>query len=188
VGSLKGKTVRSSAAPVNIMMVDIPATIMTHYKQLILGGDIMFVNKIPFFMTISRHIKFSTAEMLKNQKSATILAAIKQVKSIYMKRGFHLSHMLMDGQFEPIRAVLADLQITLNTVSRDEHVPEIERHIRTTKERTRCVYNTLPFRKMPARMVIEMVYSSTFWLNSFPHNDGVSKTLRPLCHRRWLAN
>jgi hypothetical protein len=104
----------------------------------------MFVNKIPFFMTISRHNKFSTAEMLKNQKSATILAAIKQVKSIYMKRGFNLSHMLMDGQFEPLRAILAHMQITLNTVSRDDHVPKIERHIWTTKERTRCVYNTLP--------------------------------------------
>jgi hypothetical protein len=50
--------------------------------------------------------------MLNNQKTKTILAAIKQVKSIYMKCGFHLNHMLMDGQFEPLRADLADLQIT----------------------------------------------------------------------------
>jgi hypothetical protein len=179
VGSLKGKTARSGANPVNVVLADIPDTIMTHYKQLILGGDIMFVNKIPFFMTISRHIKFCTAEMLTNQKSPTILSAIKQVKKIYMKRGFQLDHMLMDGQFEPLRADLADMQITLNTVSNDEHVPEIERHIRTNKERARCVYNTLPFQRMPARMIIEMVYASTFWLNSFPPIDGVSKTLSP---------
>jgi hypothetical protein len=50
-------------------MVNIPATIMTHYRKLILGGNIMLVNKIPFFMTISRHIKFGTAKMLKSQKS-----------------------------------------------------------------------------------------------------------------------
>jgi arginine deiminase len=107
-------------------MVDIPASIMTHYKKLILGGDIMFVNKIPFFVTISRHIKFGTVEMLRNQKAKTILVAIKQVKSIYMQRGFQLNHMLIDGQFELLRANLADLKITLNTVSADEHVPEIE--------------------------------------------------------------
>jgi hypothetical protein len=58
---------------------------------------------------------------MKNQNSSTILAAIKQVKSIYMKRGFVLNSMLMDGQFEPLRADLADLQITLNAVSNAEH-------------------------------------------------------------------
>jgi hypothetical protein len=81
---------------------------MTHYRHLTLGGDIMFVNKIPFFMSITRHIRFGTDEMLQNQKSATILAAIKQIKSIYMKHGFKLDHMLMDEQFEPLRAELAD--------------------------------------------------------------------------------
>ena len=42
----------------------------------------------------------------------------------------------MDGQFEPLRGNLAELGITLNTASNDEHVPEIERQIRTVKERT----------------------------------------------------
>jgi TPP-dependent 2-oxoacid decarboxylase len=130
-------------------------------------------------MTISRHIQFGTTKMLQNQKSKTILSAIKQVKSIYMKRGFKLDHILMDGQFEPLQAKLADMAITVNTISNDEHVPKIERHIQTTKERTRCVYNTLPFNKMPACMTIEMVYSSTFWLNSFPPANGVSKTISP---------
>eukprot|EP00978_Attheya_sp_CCMP212_P043302 scaffold280126_cov62-Attheya_sp.AAC.1 len=80
----------------------------------------------------------------------------------------------MDGQFEPLRSELADLRINLNVVSNDEHVPEIERHIRTTKERVRCIYNTLPFKKIPPRLVVEMVYASNFWLNAFPPADGVS--------------
>jgi hypothetical protein len=94
--------VKSAATAVTVRLVDIPANIMTHYHHLILGDDIMTVNKIPFFMTISRHIGFGTGKMLQNQKSATILGAIKQVKSIYMKRGFKLDHILMDGQFEPL--------------------------------------------------------------------------------------
>ena len=40
----------------------------------------------------------------------------------------------MDGQFEPLRGNLAKLGILLNTASNDEHVPEIERQIRTVKE------------------------------------------------------
>ena len=85
----------------------------------------------------------------------------------------------MDGQFENLRADVADMQIVLNTTSNDEHVPDIERHIRTMKERVRSTYNMLPFKKMPQRLVIEMVSASTFWWNSFPPEGGVSETLSP---------
>ena len=70
----------------------------------------------------------------------------------------------MDGQFEPLRGNLAELGIVLNTASNDEHVPEIERQIRTVKERTRAIYCTLPFKKMPRRLIIEMVYAANYWL------------------------
>ena len=85
----------------------------------------------------------------------------------------------MDGQFEPLRGNLAELSILLNTASNDEHVPEIERQIRTVKERTRAIYCTLPFNKMPRRLIIEMVYAANYWLNMFPRKGGISKTLSP---------
>ena len=86
----------------------------------------MFVSKIPFFVTISHHhVKFGTAEMLQNQQSKTVIGAIKQVNSIYMKRGFEVLTLLMDGQFESIRDDLAEMRITLNTVSNNENIPEI---------------------------------------------------------------
>jgi hypothetical protein len=103
-------------------MTDIPATIMSHHQNTVLGGNIMFVNKIP---EKSRHLKFCTGKNLKNQTNKTILAAIKQFKSVYAKRGFRILLLLMDGQFESLRANLADIQINLNTVSNDEHVPEV---------------------------------------------------------------
>ena len=83
----------------------------------------------------------------------------------------------MDGQFEPLRGNLAELGIILNTTLNDEHVPEIEQEIRTVKERTRAIYCTLPFQKMPRRLIIEMVYAANYWLNMFPRKGGVSKTL-----------
>ena len=179
VGTLKGKTVRHKATWVEGFTVDIPAALMERYRTVTLSGDIMFVNKIPFFVTVSRNIKFGTVEMIENKRNKTLLLAVQQVKSIYMRRGFILSTLLMDGEFESLRGDLAELQITLNTVSNDEHVPDVERHIRTVKERVRCVYNMLPFSRMPARLVIEMVYASNFWLNTFPPMDGISTTLSP---------
>ncbi len=85
----------------------------------------MYVNKIPFFMTISRHVQFGTAEVLTNQQAKTLVACVKKVKALYSKRGFKIQTFMMDGQFECLRADLADMQINLNVVSNDEHVPRV---------------------------------------------------------------
>jgi hypothetical protein len=142
IGSLKGKTVWCAANHVEISTVDIPSRLIRQYRDIVLTADIMFVNKIPFLVTISCHIKFGTAEVLENQQLKTIMGAIKRVKSLYTKRGFILCTILMDGQFEGLRGDLATLGTDLNTISNDEHVPEVERYIRTLKECTRCIYNT----------------------------------------------
>ena len=84
-----------------------------------------------------------------------------------------------DNEFEPMRANLMDAKVNLNVASNNEHVPEIERHIRTVKDRVRCMHNSAPFKKMSSRMIVEIVTSATFWLNMFPPRDGISKTISP---------
>jgi hypothetical protein len=139
----------------------------------------MYVNKIPFFMTISRHVQFGTAEVLTNQQAKTLVACVRKLKALYAQRGFKIQTFMMDGQFECLRADLAEMQINLNVVSNDEHVPEIERRQQTVKERVRCVWNTLDYDTLPPRMIVELVYASNFWLNVFPTNGGISATLSP---------
>jgi hypothetical protein len=46
-----------------------------------------------------------------------------------------------------------------------EHVPEVERKIRTVKERIRGLITMLPFRKIPTIMVTHAVIFSVMWLN-----------------------
>ena len=113
--------------------------ILSQYRDVIIGADIMFVNKRPFFVTISRNIKFGTTVLIANQKLDTLVKAARKVRNIYKKRGFTTAIMLMDGQFEGITGDLAEIGITLNTDARDKHVPEAERFIRIIKERARCV-------------------------------------------------
>ena len=43
----------------------------------------------------------------------------------------------------------------------------------------RAIYNTMPFQKIPARLVIEMAKTAVFWLNAFPVAKGVSQELSP---------
>ena len=85
----------------------------------------------------------------------------------------------MDGEFEPLRGDLADVNVTINTTGQDEHIGDIERFIRTIKERMRATYNMFPFEKIPQRMVVEMAKSDVFWLNSFPRANGISKSTSP---------
>jgi hypothetical protein len=179
-GSLQGKTVRKASDQVRSGgLVPIPATIMDHYRRIVLCVDVMKVNKIPFLVSISRAIKFGTVAWLKNTKGPAILECIRNVRNIYVKRGFILEIIEVDGQFEPLRGDLAEMGITLNKCSREEHVPVAERRIRTLKERCRSISNTLPFPKFPTRLTIQMVSTCNFWLNIFPPKDGISRNINP---------
>jgi hypothetical protein len=134
-GSLKGKTVRQGSDQVRASgLVPIPATIMAHYRTVVLSVDIMKINKMPFFVTISRAIKFGTVTWLKNAKADTILANLTEVHNVYVKHGFLMEIVEVNGQFEPIRGELAELGITLDKCSHEEHVPVAERRICTLKE------------------------------------------------------
>ena len=127
VGSLKGKTMRKW--PIGVGLYDhtpIPSGIVEQYRGIILAVDVLSVNRLPFIATISRYIHFGTVEFLRNQKSTTLTEHIKQVNRLYQQGGFHPIYALMDGQFEPLCGDLAEMGIQLNTVSNDEHIPEIE--------------------------------------------------------------
>ena len=160
------------------MSVDL-TTILKHYGEVTLCVDLMYVNKVPLLVTLSRNIKFGTVEAVSDRKEATILKCVKGVVSLYRKAGFKVTTTLMDGEFVPLRSGLAELGLRLNETSRDEHVGDIERYIRTVKERMRAIYNTLPFQKIPARLVIEMAKTAVFWLNAFPAAGGASQDLSP---------
>jgi hypothetical protein len=172
LGSLKGETVRHDGQHIRPEYEPVPNSIMEKYRDVTLSVDIMFVNKLPFIVTISWNIKFGTVEAIKNRKHKVILAALKSVKRLYAQRGFRVKYGHVDNEFGPMRGDLLAIGIQPNVVSNDEHVPEVECHIRMIKEQTRCVYNTVPYKWMPSRMVVEMVDASIFWLNMFAVSDG----------------
>jgi hypothetical protein len=153
---------------------------MAQYQMITLCIDIMFVNRIPIFLSILRNIRFITAAVLENRKEKSIVKALQDMYGVYRKRGFRITNILGDSEFECTRGTVArELRFELNICGEEEHVPDIERCIRTVKERVRSTYNVTPFDHFPPRMVIEMVFLTVFWLNAFPHQLGISQTLSP---------
>ena len=68
----------------------------------------------------------------------------------------------------------------VNLASADEHVPEIERRVRTVKERVRCIRQNLPFNRIPVLLVIYIVFTAVRLLNHFPQKKGISDMVSPM--------
>ena len=179
MGSLKGKTVRKKGTHVPSLVADVPYQIIKTHRNITLCFDIMFVNKIAFFVSVSRNIRFGTTERILSRHAEVAAKALLNVVLFYKQRGFRVKECYGDGEFEALRGDLAEAGSQLNITAENEHVPEVERYIRTLKERTRATYNTVPFKRMSGTMIVEMVHAANYWLNMFPANDGVSAIQSP---------
>ena len=126
VGALKGKTTRRGPPIVDSPVSVDTTSILKYYGEITLCVDLMYVNKAPLIVTLSRNIKFGTMEAVADQKEATLLKCIKGVVFLYRKAGFKVTTALMDGEFMPLRGGLAELGLRLNEMSRDVHVGDIE--------------------------------------------------------------
>ena len=83
VGGLKGKSTRRNPHAVKQVVEPLEPSIMKHYRHVMLGADVMYVNGIAFLVTVSRHIKFGTVEPLVNRKQMHLLTGIRSVAQIY---------------------------------------------------------------------------------------------------------
>ena len=118
-------------------------------------------------------------DVLPSLQAIDIGAALRCVVNIYARGGFQVTTALMDRAFAGLHDVCNQLQVTLNTTSQDEHVGDVERYIRTVKERMRGISNTIPFKRLTRNVVMELANAVVYWLNSVPSNTGVSPMMSP---------
>jgi hypothetical protein len=90
LGSLKGKTVSHPSVPVMGKIDGVPLEIKKKYQLITLAMDIMFVNKIPFLLTISHGLHFGTAENMPSRQVQTVTAALKNIIALYACREFKI--------------------------------------------------------------------------------------------------
>ena len=184
VASKKGRTTRSSpnATQIDIYTItSIPPHIINEHGMVVLCIDIMKVNKVPFFVTTSRVIKFGSATELKNMEISIIIPILVTILHIYVSRGFTVISIAADNGFAALEnnKDFLSLGVNLNLTSEDEHEPHVERFIRTLKERCRMCFALLPFTRIPKRMVIELVYCQIYWHNFTIPADYISDRLGP---------
>ena len=96
VGSLQGKTACSSSAQVTYLKVNIPPHLYEIYKDVSLSIDIMFINKVAFFMTKSKNIRFVSLEHITSRNHKIVLTCINKLRSVYQLGGFKITHIDSD--------------------------------------------------------------------------------------------
>jgi uncharacterized protein YodC (DUF2158 family) len=78
IAALKGKNTRSKPAPVARDFVKVPVELMNLHRKVFLTVDIFFINKIPFFLTLSRRICFTAVNHLADRTVPQIFKAFKE--------------------------------------------------------------------------------------------------------------
>jgi hypothetical protein len=131
IAALKGKTTHSKPEVVVMDIVRIPKEIREVHKIISMSIDIFFINQIPFFITLSWNICFTMVTHLANRKLVNIFKAFKGIYVYYLQRGFQITTVTGDGEFEPMQELMNKLSGTprLNLASANEHEPYIEQKI-----------------------------------------------------------
>jgi hypothetical protein len=111
VAALKGKTVQKRPEPVETDIVSILKEIRELHKEVALTIDILFVNKIPFFLTLSRVLFFITVTHLPNRSLDQVFKVLKGIFNYYLQQGFCVTFITGDREFTSLE--YAQLQRSL---------------------------------------------------------------------------
>jgi hypothetical protein len=155
LANLRGKATRTKPECVQVEYVQIPWDLFVQlHKYVMLVADVMFMNGLQFFVTSLQGLSFVTVEHLQSRTAKPLVHTLERVFRIYTAAGFVIQTALMDMDFEKLRMMM--LHLALNTMAAHEHIGEVEQKIRVIKERARGMFNTLPYKKLPKLIVIEL--------------------------------
>ena len=182
---LRGKKVAPTQLSVRGIQVDLSPTITNKLKHIQLFVDIFYVNTLAFLHKKAknqeghRHLNYVTINHLKNKKSQTIIMFLKKVLRRLRMRGFKVTVIHGDNEFNVDSIKDACIPSRFHICAKNEHIPVVERSIRTVKERARCTCHSIPYTCYPRIMTIALMEQIEYWLNSFPSTDSLIESVGP---------
>jgi hypothetical protein len=157
-------------------IVKVPTEFIKLHQDVDLAIDMFFINKHIFFTTFSTKICFTTITHLAFHNKKLIWAALHATYKMYLLCGFRIIVIRGDHEFNSISNLAANLPTTptLDWAAAAQHCGLIERNIRFVKDKVRSVRPSLPFKQVPAIIVIQMVLHTVKFINDFPQRRGVN--------------
>ena len=146
VASLRGKTRQRTMPAVESVRSDLAP----QRKDQTLHGDIMFVDKSPFLISISTPLHVLAVTHLTGyepRSKKNVISALTAQTAVYKSYGFNVNRIMFDGE-KGVSSGETDLNILgikVEQPTAGEHVPLVENAIRNIKERIRCHICALSF-------------------------------------------
>ena len=97
----------------------------------------------------------TTAEFVPNCTAGQLVKSLMKVVYTYACGGFIVNLALLDMESKTINNKMTLVEVNTMVAAR-EHVPDIERQIRTVKEHTRCAKCDFPFDPIPKMAIIHV--------------------------------
>ena len=122
--AIEGKTVqRTNKMPRDSgLITNLPPSILERYGMVTLGLDVMHINKRPFILSVSTHIKYFQCVGTRNKSAKTFLCTIEKMKAEYMVRGFVLKMIYVDRAFAICETELNKQDIQVVCCNTNAHV------------------------------------------------------------------
>ena len=140
--AVRGKTTWRSPMPARAHYVSVPCLIRERNCDLDISAYLFFIDGLGFLVTRSRRLHFVTAEVLADQFTCTMSAAMTQVVNLCKCFGFNINTCFADGQFAALGQTVGGLHF--DTSGHKEHLGNVERVIRVIKERVRLIRSSIP--------------------------------------------
>ena len=157
--------------------VPIPSPVLKLHPTEEIATDFFFVEGQPYLLMKGRIYRFRGLNCSRGRGKIETSAALKVFLNQFALRGIKVNCIYGDNEFEKVKGLMGPTPV--ETCGRDEHVPDIERDIRTVKERSRCTTSTLPYKRIPRAMIDANLKEKIHWLNAFAPKDYLSPSISP---------
>jgi len=169
LGVLKGKSTSLKGKPITAIGDKLQTL---QQKKQELHADIMFVNGVPYLISVLMPVEHVQITKLNGRDNFTIWRALERHRKFPEKFGLETAIIRVDGESaissDWFKDKLGDL---LDVGGAGVAVPAVERKIRTIKERIRAVITTLPF-ELTQTLEEWCVRGSAYTINLIPTSNS----------------
>jgi hypothetical protein len=102
LAGVRGRTVQRPPESVTTDNVQIPRAILEQHQLVMLAVDVMFINGVPFLVSMARGLNLVTAEFTPSHTAKQLAAGITWMMDLFAHRGFQVGTVLMDNKFKKL--------------------------------------------------------------------------------------
>ena len=114
--------------------IDITQELKDTHKKFDLCSNIMYIQGQMFIITTSKKIKSVAIQGITDSMIPILNKSFYNKFIVYNQSGLKIQRIYVHSEFKPMEDTFKCIDIKMNYATAQEHVPKIERAIRTIKE------------------------------------------------------